>query len=79
MDGEFTIIRQIMTTPDKAYFLKKADYLRKKYGYTEYKGENVEFHTTGMVMLPLLGTKVDIADEIAFDPTREKRKFCILR
>jgi hydroxymethylpyrimidine pyrophosphatase-like HAD family hydrolase len=27
-----------------------------------------------MVTFPLLGTKADIADKIAFDPTREKRK-----
>ena len=46
----------------------------KKYGYTEYKGDSVEFHATGMVTFPLLGTKADIADKIAFDPTREKRK-----
>ena len=48
--------------------------MREKYGYTQYKGESVEFHATGMVTFPLLGTKADIADKIAFDPTREKRK-----
>lgn len=74
IDGKFTIVKQITSHPDKAYFLKKAEYLRKKYGYTEYKGDSVEFHATGMVTFPLLGTKADIADKIAFDPTREKRK-----
>ena len=34
----------------------------------------MEFHSTGMVTFPLLGTKADIADKLAFDPTREKRK-----
>ena len=34
----------------------------------------MEFHSTGMVTFPLLGTKAEIADKIAFDPTREKRK-----
>lgn len=74
IDGRFTLMRQVTTTPDKDYFLEKAEYLRKKYGYTEYKGDSVEFHATGMVTFPLLGTKADIADKIAFDPTREKRK-----
>ena len=74
IDGEFTIVRQITTTPNREYFLEKAEYLREKYGYIEYKGESVEFHATGMVTFPLLGTKADIADKIAFDPTREKRK-----
>ncbi len=74
IDGKFTIVREVITRPDKAYFLEKIEYLRQKYGYTEYKGETVEFHTTGMVTFPLLGTKADIKDKIAFDPTREKRK-----
>jgi len=74
VDGRFTIVRQITTTPDKKCFLEKVEYLREKYGYTQYKGESVEFHATGMVTFPLLGTKADIADKIAFDPTREKRK-----
>ena len=74
VDGNFTIIRQVITQPDKDYFLEKAEYLRKKYGYTQYKGESVEFHGTGMVTFPLLGTKADLADKIVFDPTREKRR-----
>lgn len=74
IDGKFTIVRQITTTTDQKYFLEKAKYLREKYGYTQYKGDSVEFHATGMVTFPLLGTKADITDKIAFDPTREKRK-----
>lgn len=74
IDGKFTIIREDVSLPDKAYFLEKIAYLRKKYGYTEYKGESVEFHSTGMVTFPLLGTKAEVADKIAFDPTREKRR-----
>ena len=74
IDGKFTIVRQITTTPNKKYFLEKAEYLREKYGYTEYKGDSVEFHATGMVTFPLLGTKADVADKIAFDPDRKKRK-----
>ena len=74
IEGKFTIVRQITTCPDRAYFLEKTEYLRQKYGYTEYKGDPVEFHATGMVTFPLLGTKADVADKIAFDPTREKRK-----
>jgi hydroxymethylpyrimidine pyrophosphatase-like HAD family hydrolase len=74
IDGKFTVIREDVSLPDKAYFLEKIAYLRKKYGYTEYKGESVEFHSTGMVTFPLLGTKAEVADKIAFDPTREKRR-----
>ena len=74
LNGKFTIVREDVTKPDKEFFLKNIKYLREKYGYTEYKGDTVEFHSTGMVTFPLLGTKAEIADKLAFDPTREKRK-----
>jgi len=74
VDGKFVLVREEVAPVDQAFFTEQCDYLRKKYGYTEYKGEAVEFHVTGMVTFPLLGTKADIADKVAFDPTREKRK-----
>ena len=48
IDAKFTIVRQIITTPNREDFLKKTKYLREKYGHTQYKGESVEFHATGM-------------------------------
>ena len=48
--------------------------LREKYGYTEYTGENVEFHASGCVTIPLLGTKAKQEDKLAFDPDRTKRR-----
>jgi len=74
VDGVFTLIRVDSVTVDRKFFTEQIDYLRKKYGYTEFKGESVEFHPSGMVTFPLLGTKADVADKIAFDPTRAKRK-----
>ncbi len=74
VNGKFTVVREEVTHPDKEFFIEKTNYLRQKYGYTEYKGEPVEFHSTGMVTFPLLGTKADINDKVAFDPTREKRR-----
>ena len=74
IDGKFTIVRETISRPDREFFLKNIGYLREKYGYTQYAGETVEFHATGMVTFPLLGTKAAIADKLAFDPTREKRR-----
>ncbi len=48
--------------------------LREKYGYTEYAGDNVEYHASGCVTFPLLGTKAAPADKLAFDPDRSKRR-----
>ena len=48
--------------------------LRQKYGYTEFRGDNVEYHPSGCLTFPLLGTKALQADKLAFDPDRSKRR-----
>lgn len=74
IDGKMVIVRQDTQEVDKDFFLEKTNYLRKKYGYTEYAGDPIEFHASGMVTFPFLGTKADVNDKIAFDPDRSKRK-----
>lgn len=53
---------------------KRVTQLREKYGYTEFAGDNVEFHASGCVTIPLLGTKAKSEDKLAFDPDRSKRR-----
>ncbi len=53
---------------------KRVTQIREKYGYTEYKGDNVEYHASGCVTFPVLGTKADLADKLSFDPDRSKRR-----
>ena len=53
---------------------KRVTMLREKYGFTEFVGENVEYHASGCVTFPILGTKADLADKLAFDPDRSKRR-----
>ena len=48
--------------------------LREKYGFTEFRGESVEFHPSGCVTFPILGTKALQEDKLAFDPDRKKRR-----
>ena len=74
LNGELRIVRAVTNAVDKAFFLEKTDYLRRKYGYTEYAGDPVEFHPSGMVTFALLGTKAISADKVKFDPDRAKRR-----
>jgi len=53
---------------------ERVTYLREKYGFTEFAGDNVEFHASGCVTIPLLGTKAKQEDKLAFDPDRSKRR-----
>jgi hydroxymethylpyrimidine pyrophosphatase-like HAD family hydrolase len=74
IDGEFKIIREDTAFPDKDYFNRTCQYLRKKYGYTEYAGAHLEFHASGMVTFCLLGSGAKIEDKVVFDPDRSKRR-----
>lgn len=53
---------------------KKVTYLRQKYSFTEFSGDNVEFHPSGCVTFPILGTKAKQEDKLSFDPDRSKRR-----
>ena len=48
--------------------------LREKHGYTAYLGDNVEYHPSGCLTFPILGTKARQEDKLAFDPDRAKRR-----
>lgn len=52
----------------------KVTYFRKKYGYTDFCGDNVEYHISGCITFPILGTKALQPDKLAFDPNRKKRR-----
>ena len=59
---------------DKESVENRITALRKKFGFTDFAGENVEFHPSGCVTFPILGTKAAQPDKLAFDPTRSKRR-----
>ena len=73
-DGNFRIVKAVTNEVDRAFFREKTDYLRQKYGYTQYEGEPLEFHASGMVTFGLLGTKPSAEHKLAFDSDRKKRR-----
>ena len=74
VDGEIRIVREEKAPADRKFFDRKCMELRKKYGYTSYKGDPLEYHESGMVTFGLLGTKPEQADKLAFDPDKVKRR-----
>ena len=48
--------------------------LRERFGYTRFTGDNVEYHASGCITFPLLGTEAPLADKLVFDPHRHKRR-----
>ncbi len=65
---------EAVQTQNKQEIEQKITALRKKHGFTEFKGDNVEYHPSGCLTFPILGTKADINDKLAFDPDRKKRR-----
>lgn len=72
--GELDIKRNVVFPTNKEETEKKVTYFREKYGYTSYRGDNVEFHSSGCITFPILGTEAIQEDKLSFDPTREKRR-----
>ena len=71
---DIEIVEDNILPCDKPSVEERITKLREKYGYTEFSGDNVEYHSSGCVTFPLLGTTADIKDKLAFDPDRSKRR-----
>jgi HAD superfamily hydrolase (TIGR01484 family) len=68
------ILKDISAPCNKEQVTEKINLMRKKYGFENYSGETVEFHPSGCVTFPILGTKAKQEDKLAFDPDRIKRR-----
>ena len=64
----------VLPTSDRESVEAKVTALREKHGFTEFAGDNVEYHPSGCLTFPILGTKAQQADKLAFDPDRVKRR-----
>ena len=71
---QLDIVRDLILPCDRESVAQRIEMLRQKYGYTKYAGESIEYHPSGCVTFPLLGTKAIQEDKLAFDPTRAKRR-----
>ena len=72
--GTVELVRDETLPCDRELVTARVEYFRQKYGFTVYAGESVEFHPSGCVTFPVLGTKAVAADKLAFDPDRSKRR-----
>lgn len=72
--GEIDIVKDIVADCDKQLAAQKINLLRNKYGFLEYAGESVEYHPSGCMTFPIIGTKATQEDKLSFDPDRTKRR-----
>ena len=72
--GSLKLVHDEVIPCDRKSFSERIDALRQKHGFTDYAGQSVEFHASGCVTYPLLGTDAALADKLAFDPDRSRRR-----
>ena len=72
--GDIETVRDEAKEVDREKTEKLVTMFREKYGFTEFSGNNVEYHPSGCITFPILGTTADIADKLAFAPDRKKRR-----
>ncbi len=73
-DSTIKIVKDIKAPCDREVIEQRVTMLREKYGFTDFAGDNVEYHSSGCVTFPILGTKAKQEDKLSFDPDRKKRR-----
>lgn len=73
-NGVFTLVRDESYTVDREFFEKTVASLRSRLGFTDYYGNSVEYHASGLVTFPILGTAAPLDKKLSYDPDRSKRR-----
>ena len=68
------LVRSEKAAVDREEILRRAARIRERFGLHDYAGETMEFHATGALTFPVLGTKALLKDKLAYDPDRRKRR-----
>ena len=72
--GKLVIIENNAVSVDRKSILMRAEELRKEFGFRDYDGDSVEFHASGLITFPILGTAAQLDKKLAYDPDRAKRR-----
>ena len=71
---DLQVMRDLQLPCDRDSVEQRVTQLRGRFGWETYAGENVEYHPSGCVTFPVLGTKAVQQDKLSFDPDRKKRR-----
>ena len=72
--GKFQLVESLSVPVDREFVDNAVTQLRREFGLTSFYGENVEFHPSGVITFPLLGTAAPLPEKLACDPDRSKRR-----
>lgn len=72
--GGMRLLRDLSFPCDRAATEQRITALRERHGFTVFRGDSVEYHPSGCITFPILGTKALQEDKLRFDPDRKKRR-----
>ena len=75
-DGRLEIIENSSAFVNREQVLEYGRAIRDEFGFSDYVGEEIEFHASGLITFPILGTKALLEDKLKYDPDRAKRRVC---
>lgn len=73
-NGTLKILDSVTVPVDRDRVSTYAEMIRKEFGFHDYYGDPVEFHDSGLITFPILGTKAKLEDKLKYDPDRAKRR-----
>lgn len=68
------LLDDVCVPADRDEVTRRAALLREEFSLLDYAGEPVEFHRSGLITFPILGTKARLEEKLAYDPDRKKRR-----
>ena len=71
---ELRIVRNDSVPCDRESVRERIEMLRREFGFNEYKGDSVQYHPSGCITFPIIGTEAILEDKLNFDPDRSKRR-----
>jgi hypothetical protein len=74
VSGKLTILENHVAAVDRESVLARVESLRCELGLSGYSGDPIEFHASGSLTFPILGTAAPLDMKLAYDPDRRKRR-----
>ena len=71
---QLVYVRRERVPCDRAAITEKIDELRRRFGFTVYRGDSALFFSTGCACFPVLGTEATLDEKLAFDPDGSRRR-----
>ena len=74
LGGKLVILENDAIPVDKEAVLKCAEAIRIEFDLLDYAGDSIEFHSSGLITFPILGTAAKLNEKLLYDPDRAKRR-----